>query len=379
MRRKILVAALVTGALTWGGSLSAQEVKIGLVAPLTGPAAAYGTDILNGLLLAVDELNQKGGVAGRKIMLEQGDDRGSPKDAANVAQKYVSDNQIVAMIGGATSTATFGAVPVAQKAALPFLITLASHPDLTKEGNFIFRNSTTQEAEGPALAKLVTSCLSAGSVGIMNLNNDWAIEMTRQFKRGLASTAVKVTIEETYNPGENVDFAAKLAKVRSTNPDFIWFGSQYNDLSLILKQAQRMDLGKMPLMASAGVHTTGLLQVAGPAANGLLLHTLFFEESDDPRVKTFIDTYRKRFNAAPNLFSAQAYEGMLMLVDAIARGGFTREGTREALGKIVNFAGVTGNLSFDSGTREVSGKRFTPLVVKDGRFELWADCDRKLR
>src|SRR4029079_11408202 len=349
MKRSTLKTGLFAVAAIFVGlnAVAAEDVKIGMVAPLTGPAASYGTDILNGLLLAVDDLNAKGGIAGRKVVLEQGDDRGSPQDGAHVTQKFASDEKVVALIGGATSTATFGAVPVAQKAKIPFFITLASHPDLTKEGAYIFRNSTTQEAEGPALAKLISVCLAAKNVGVMNLNNDWAIEMTNQFKKALAKTPIKITIEESYNPGDNIDYASKLAKVKSTNPDMIWFGSQYNDLALILKQAQQMNLGSIPLVGSAGDHTTGLLKVAGSAANNLYLHTLFFEESTDPTVKGFIDAFKKRFNASPDLFSAQAYEGLLMLADAIKVGNFTRDGTREALTKIQNFPGVTGKLSID--------------------------------
>ena len=381
MERSILTTGLLAAVVSLMGlhPVAAQDVSVGVVAPLTGPAASYGADILNGLLLAVDDINAKGGIGGRKVVLEKGDDRGSPQDAANVTQKFASDSNVVALIGGATSTATFGAVPVAQKAKIPFLITLASHPDLTKEGNYIFRNSTTQEAEGPALAKLISVCLAAKTVGVMHLNNDWAIEMTKQFKKALGTTPVKITVEESYNPGQNIDYASKLAKVKATNPSIIWFGSQYDDLALILKQAQQMDLGSIPLVGSAGDHTTGLIKVTGSAANGLYLHTLFFDESSDPAVKHFIDSFKKRFNSAPNLFSAQAYEGMLMLAEAIKMGNYTRDGTRNSLTKIKDFPGVTGKLSIDPKTREMSGKRFVPLVVKNEKFTYWADCDHKLQ
>src|SRR3954470_2376718 len=287
--------AVLVSLMLAASAAQAQDIHIGLIAPLTGPAASYGKDILNGSSLAVDEINAAGGVGGRKIVLDQGDDRGSPKDATNVSQTFVSDPQVLAMIGGATSTATFGAVPVAQKGKLPFMITLASHPDLTKEGNYIFRNSTTQEAEGPALARLVTACLSAKTVGIVHLNNDWALAMTKEFRKGLDAKGVKVLIEESYDIGDNIDYASKLLKVKATNPDIIWFGSQYNDLALVLKQAQRVDLGKTPLVASAGDHSTGLTDVAGTAANGLYLHTLFSEDSNDPRVQSFVKKFQEKY------------------------------------------------------------------------------------
>jgi len=376
-RGHVLATAAVLCALA-GTPARAEDLNIGVLAPLSGPTAAYGADIMNGITLAADELNAKGGVDGRKVVVVPGDDHGSPKDAANVTQKFVSDDKIPVMIGGATSTTTFGAVPVAQKGGLPFLITLASHPDLTKEGNFIFRNSSTQEQEGPAMARLVHICLAPKTVAIMSLNNDWAIEMTRQFKKALAPTGVKIVAEESYNPGENVDYASKLAKVKAANPDVIWFASQYDDLALVLKQAQRMDMGKTPLVGSAGDHTTGLIKVAGSAADGLYLHTLFLEEASTPRVKAFIDAFRAKFNAAPNLFSAQAYEGLKMAVAAAKKGNFTRTGTRDALAATKDFEGVTGNIGFDPQTREATGKKFIPIMVKDGKFAPWPDCETKL-
>jgi branched-chain amino acid transport system substrate-binding protein len=371
-------AVLVSLMLATTATAQAQDVSIGLVAPLTGPAASYGKDILNGTSLAIEEINAAGGIGGRKIVLLQGDDRGSPKDAANVAQTFVSDTKVLAMIGGATSTATFGAVPVAQKGKLPFMITLASHPDLTKEGDYIFRNSTTQEAEGPALAQLVTSCLGAKSVGIIHLNNDWALAMTKEFKKGLEPKGVKVLIEESYDIGDNIDYASKLTKVKATNPDVIWFGSQYNDLALVLKQAQRIDLGKVPLVASAGDHSTGLTDVAGTAANGLYLHTLFFTDSNDPKVQSFVKKFQDKYKQAPNLFSAQAYDGMYILAREIKDGGFTRDGLQKALLSMKPYQGVGGAITFDPKTREAQGKTFTPLVVKDKAFTLWADCAKKL-
>lgn len=355
-----------------------QDVNVGLLAPLSGPAASYGTDILNGAKLAVQEINAAGGVAGRTLVLVEGDDRGSPQDAANLTQRYLSDNSILAMIGGATSTATFGAVPVAQRGGLPFLITLASHPDLTREGNYIFRNSTTQEQEGPELARLVTECLNPKSIGIMHLQNDWAVEMTRQFKLGLENYEVEIPIEESYHFGDNVDYTAQLAKVKATNSDIIWFGSQYNDLAVILRQARRVDLGDTPLVGSAGDHSTGLIDVAGDAAEGLYLHTMFFPGSPDPRVQEFVAKFKEAYGQDPNIFSTQAYDGMHILARAIEAGDYTRDGIRTALETMEPYAGIGGSIAFDPETREATGKTFVPIVVKDGKFALWDECYAKL-
>ncbi|MBZ9772385.1 ABC transporter substrate-binding protein [Mesorhizobium sp. CO1-1-8] len=375
--KKHLVLAMLGGLLAAASAAQAQDVKVGLVAPLSGPAAAYGKDVQSGASLAVEEINAAGGIGGRKLVLVDGDDQGSPKDAANVAQSFVSDPDVVALVGGATSTATFGSAPVAQRGKLPFLITLATHPDLTKEGDYIFRNSTTQEAEGPALGRLVSTCLGAKSVAIVHLNNDWALAMTSQFKKALASNGVAVTAEESYDSG-SIDFTAVLAKAKSSNPDAIWFGSQYDDLALVLKQAQRSGFGKIPLIGSSGAHSTGLIDVAGLAANGLYLHTLFFPSSADPKVTSFMEKFRQKFNQDPNLFSVQAYDGMHILAEAIKAGDFKRDGIRQALLDMKPYQGIGGAISFDPKTREALGKVFTPLVVKDQKFSVWEECRAKL-
>lgn len=376
--RALAAGISLLATMGWASAAVAEDVNVGLLAPLSGAAASYGTDILNGAKLAVEEVNKAGGINGRKLVLVEGDDRGSPQDAANLTQRYLSDKSIVAMIGGATSTATFGAVPVAQRGGLPFLITLASHPDLTREGNYIFRNSTTQEQEGPQLARLVAECLDAKSVGIMSLQNDWAVEMTRQLKLGLEKFETKIPIEETYHFGDNVDYTAQLAKVKAAGTDIIWFGSQYNDLAVILRQARRVDLGGTPLVGSAGNHSTGLIDVAGEAAEGLYLHTMFFPESPDPRVQDFVTKFRAAYGQDPNIFSTQAYDGMHILASAIKAGDFTREGARKALETMEPHQGVGGVIAFDPQSREATGKTFVPIQVKDGKFALWDDCYAKL-
>jgi branched-chain amino acid transport system substrate-binding protein len=356
----------------------AQDVEIGIVAPISGPAATYGKDLMNGVNLAVEEINAAGGVGGRKLVAIVGDDRASPKDAANVAQTFVSDPKVLAIIGGVTSTATFGAAPVAQKGKLPFVMTLASHPDLTKEGNYIFRNSVTQEQEGPALARMVLTCLAPKTVAIMYLNNDWGLSMTAEFKKALDPAKVKVVAEESYDPGENIDYSAKLAKIRAANPDVVWFGSQYNDLALILKQAQRVNLAGKPFVASTAANSPGLIEVAGAAANNLYLHAPFSTASPDPNVKAFVQKFEARYKLTPGTVAAQTYEAVHIVAREIAGGAQTREALQKALASMKPYAGLGGTISFDPQTREAKGKAFTPLVVKDRAFALWDDCQAKL-
>ena len=375
LSRLAAIVCAISGASAFA---SAEDIELGVIGPFTGPVATYGRDLSNGLVLAVDEINASGGIGGRKITLLMGDDRASPKEAASLTQSYVSNPKVLAMIGGVTSTATFGAVPVAQKGKLPFLITLASHPDLTKEGDYIFRNSITMEQEGPALGRLVTTCLGAKSIAMMYINNDLGVSMTKEFKKALAQDGVKVLAEESYDPGENIDYSAKLAKMKAANADVIWFGSQSNDLALILKQAQRVNLGDKPLLASSNANAVGLTDVAGAAANNVYLHAPFTTATPDPKVRAFTAKFEQKYKVTPGPVSAQAYEGMYILAQEIQRGGFKRDGLQKALLTMKPYQGLGSMISFDPKTRETKGKVYTPLVVKDKQFLLWQDCQAKL-
>lgn len=376
--RSVCAPLMLMGVLAATPAL-AENVEFGLIAPVSGPAASYGKDLVNGANLAVDEINAAGGAGGRPITLVVGDDRASPKDAAQVTQGFVSDPRIISMIGGITSTATFGAVPVAQKGHLPFVITLASHPDLTKEGDYIFRNSITQEQEGPAIGHMIAACLAPKSVAIMYLNNDWGLSMTGEVKKSLATAYIPVVAEESYDAGESIDYSAKLAKIKAANPDVIWFGSQYDDLALILKQAQRVNLGGRSLVASTAANSIGLINVAGAAANNLYFHAPFSAESSDPNAKAFTAKYEAKYHMAPSTVAAQVYEAVNIVAREAQRGGYTRDGLQKALATMPPYMGLGGAMAFDPKTREASGKAFTPLVVKDKSFVLWSDCQAKLK
>jgi branched-chain amino acid transport system substrate-binding protein len=375
----LLLIGMLAAQSAFAQNTPGQAIGIGVIAPISGPAATYGKDLLNGVNLAVDEINAAGGAGGHPLAVVVGDDRASPKDAANVAQSFVSNPKVLAMVGGITSTATFGAVPVAQKGKLPFVITLASHPDLTREGDYIFRDSITQDQEAPAIGRMVATCLAPKTVAIMYLNNDWGLAMTEGLKKSLAASGIRIVAEESYDPGETVDYSAKLAKIRSANPDVIWFGSQYNDLAMILKQAQRANLGSKPMVASTAAYSAGLTDVAGAAANNLYLHAPFSSVSTDAGAKAFSERFERKYKAIPGATSAQAYESVYIVAREAERGGFTRDGLQKALATMPPFPGLGGMISFDPQTREATGKTFTPMMIKDKSFVLWADCQDKLK
>jgi branched-chain amino acid transport system substrate-binding protein len=138
-----------------------------------------------------------------------------------------------------------------------------------------------------------------------------------------------------------------------------------------------MNLGK-PLVGSAGDHSTGLIKVAGPAADGLYLHTMFFPGDPDLRIQTFVKKFKERFGQDPNIFSTQAYDGLFVLAKTIQEARLERNAIRGALETIV-YDGVAGQVAFNPQTREVAEKKFTPLVVKNGEFTLWSDCASKLK
>ena len=212
----------------------------------------------------------------------------------------------------------------------------------------------------------------------MYINNDFGLAMTDGFKASLAAANVRVVAQESYDPGESVDYSAKLAKVKAANPDVIWFGSQYNDLAMILKQAQRIGW-----MASRLSHRRRPIPPASSTSLATPRKTCICtlpsrrcRQTRRPRPSRRITRQSIRRRPAPH--RRKPMKASISSAREAQRGGYTREGLQKALASMAPYAGPGGSIAFDPKTREAIGKTFTPLVVKGKSFALWDDCAKKL-
>lgn len=372
MKKKLtmLVAALmmvffVSGCGSQKTASTSTDITIGLTAPLTGDNAEYGQSFKNAIELAFEKANANGGVNGKKLTLVANDSKADPKEAANIAQKFVSDSKVLGVIGDFTSTAALAGAPIYQKGGLVQLSPTSSHPDFTKQGTFMFRNIATQEQEGPLLADYAINNLHKKRIAVVYINNDWGIVAKDNFIKGVQKLGGEIVATEPYLPEQGKDFSAIITKVRESNPELLFIGSMYTDTALIAQQARKVNFN-VPLIGTGSLYSEELIKLGGAAVEGLYLTCSFYPLDPRPEVQDFVSSYQAKYSKAPTMFAAQAYDAANLIIEALKNGATDRASLRDKLAAVKNFPGVTGKTSFDE-KRDVD-KLMMKLIVKDGKF-----------
>jgi len=370
-RRHFLMAAAgaAVAAQTRAGSAAGEPILLGVSGPLTGPNAQYGAQWRKGFDLALDEINGKGGVKGRPLKYQFEDSQADPRQTVAIAQKFVSDPNIVVELGDFSSTASMAASSIYQRAGLVQFGFTNSHPNFTKGGDFIWSSSVSQADEQPRLAKYATE-LGFKKLAILYLNTDWGRTSQTLFTAAAKSYGAEVVAAEGYQPEEK-DFRSTLVRVRDANPDAIVLISYYADGALIARQIRTVGL-KTPIVASGSVYSPKFLELAGDAANGIFTETNFFPGESRVEVQNFVAKFRARFNEDPDTFNAVAYDTIVLMAAVFDQFGTERATIRDGLAKIKDVPSVIfGKATFDPQTRRVAGARAVYLIVKDGKFAAW--------
>ena len=364
-----MAAALVCMGL--GGLAQAEDtICLGYSLPLTGEHAQYGEVFRNSAKLRLAEFN-KSGVIPAKVEIKFEDSKSDPKEARNIATKFLDDSCIVGVVGDFTSTVSMAAGRVYAKGKMPQLSQTASHPDYAKVSEFQFRNITTQAYEGPFVANWAKE-LGFKSFGIIAIQNDWGISAAENFDKAVKANGAKVTSIEYFNPGAR-DYRAILTKISRDKPDVIYACMMYEEGAMLMQQVKQLGI-KSTIFATSSLYSPKTLELAGDAANGLYLSTTFMPTSPAPHVKKFVDDYKAAYKSSPNMFAAQAFDAVGIMLDAVVRAykkdpKVTRAMVRDELAATKGFMGVTGETSFDPETREPV-KSLARMQVKDGKFEL---------
>lgn len=366
------ILGAVLGTLLAAGSATAadREIVIGYQAPLSGDRSQYGEMFRNAAQIKLEEFNKSGKLAGATVSIAFEDSKDDPKEARNIARKFLDNPKIVGVIGDFSSTVSMAAGEIYAAEKMPQLSQTASHPDFTKISPWQFRNITTQAFEGPYNADWI---LAGGlkSAAVIYIQNDWGISALDGFVAGFKAKGGKIVSTEAFNPG-NRDFRSILTKVARQKPDVIYLAMFYEEGAALAQQREQLGI-TIPLYGTSSLYSPKLIELGRGSVEGLHLATTFTPDNPDPAVRSFVTEYSARYKAEPGMFAAQAYDAVGIMLDAVAKAGpaVTRQSLRDALASTTAYPGVTGATSFDPATREPS-KSLARMMVKDGRFQVVA-------
>lgn len=349
-----------------GQADGAVSAKIGVISYLSGPGAAYGEAITSGFKLAQKEINEKGEV---NIELVTEDSAGKQEQALSAAQKLMSNDDIVALLGPTLSTEMNVVGPEADLNGIPIIGTSTTAAGIPQIGDYVFRNSLPESLAIPASIQKAVDKYGAKKVAILYGNDD---VFTQSGFDTMKAEAEKMGLEvvtiETFQKGQS-DYNAQLTKIKGLNPDLILCSALYNEGAVIMDQARKMGID-VPFVGGNGFNSPQIIEIAGAASDGLIVATPWFGEKDDPKVQEFVQKFEAEYGKKPDQFAAQAYDALYIMAEALKNAGEAdRDALRDALAEIKDLPGVLGNFSFDKDGDVVMEP--IVLIIKDGKFELF--------
>ncbi|MGB4572872.1 MAG: ABC transporter substrate-binding protein [Rectinemataceae bacterium] len=363
MKRFALIVALAALVLT---TAAAQDIKIGGIGPVTGEAATFGVSTKNGMTLAVEEWNAKGGLIGtRKIKLIFEDDKGDPAEGATVYTKLIQQDQVVAIVGTVMSKVTLAGAPIAQAAKIPMISPTSTNEMVTKVGDYIYRACFIDPFQGTVGATFAFKDLKAKTAAaIFDIGNDYSKGLAENFKLTFEKLSGKPLLAYEGHPTGATDFKAQLTKIVQAKPDVLYVSDYYNDVGLNAKQARELGYTG-PMVGGDGWDSPELAKIGGDAVNNGFFTNHYSPADARPIVQDFVRKYKAKFGAEPDALAALAYDAMYIMVDAIKRAGKTDGAAiRDAL-KTTNIGVVSGQITFDANRNPI--KSAVIIEMKGGK------------
>lgn len=366
----ILASALFTGCGEQGGSgnqAAGDEIVIGSNFELTGNVAQYGANANNGLKLAIKEINDAGGINGKKIKIVEADAKSEAAEAVNAATKLISDDKVVALVGPAVTANVIAESQVATDNSVPIIAPAATNPDVTVENGtvkpFIFRACFIDPQQSEVMAQFAVKDLMATKAVIyVDSSSDYSKSLGKIFKEKFEADGGVVVMEEAFL-AKDQDFKAALTKIQTADADVIFVPAYYEEVGKIIKQARELGINAA-ILGTDGWDDAKVIDIAGKdALNNTFFCTHYFE--GDAEVQGFINAYKNEYKADPNVFAALGYDAGKMLINAIERGGVDSNKIRESIESITDLQVGTGKITMDPATHNPI-KGIVVIETKDG-------------
>ncbi len=352
MKKQIFVGATLAASLVFA-PLAHADIVIGLVAPLTGPVAAYGDQVKNGAQAAVDEINKNGGIKGEKIVLKLADDAGEPKQGVSAANQIVGEG-IRFVVGPVTSGVAIPASEVFAENGVLMVTPTATAPELTARGLAnILRTCGRDDQQAEVAAAYVLSKLKDKKVAVIHDKGAYGKGLADAFKAALNAGGVNEVLYDTVNPGDK-DFSALITRLKSEGVEVIYFGGYHPEGGLLARQLKDLSVNAQ-IIGGEGLSNTEFWAIGNEAAAG----TLFTNASDalkSPDSQAAVKVLAEK-GIPPEAFTLNAYAAVEVLKAGIEKAGHedsaavatalkSGEAIPTAIGKLTY--GETGDLTSQS-------------------------------
>jgi branched-chain amino acid transport system substrate-binding protein len=369
----LLTSVLVVLSLIVGCSKSADNsdtIKLGVNYELSGNVATYGRSSVEGIELAVKEINEAGGIDGKKIELVKYDNKSDVAEATTLTTKLITQDKVLAVMGPATSGAFKGTIPVAMQNKVPVVSGSATADDVTVDESgvkeYAFRICFNDSYQGTGMANYALNNLNKSkAVVIMDSSSDYGKGLAENFTKTFEAGGGTIVAQEAYVAGDT-DFNSIITKIKDEDFDVIFIPGYYEEAGLIIKQAREQGID-VPILGADGFDSPELVNLAGAdALNDVYFSNHYSSLDQDPVVQDFIKSFESEYGKQPDAFNALGYDLARFVVEGVKRAEkLDGESVKNALEAIEDFNGVTGNFSVDENHNPV--KALIVIELKDGK------------
>ena len=342
--KKSLLAGIALAATLASASLAQAQIKLGVAGPITGPNAAFGAQLKNGVEQAVEDINAAGGILGQKITVSVGDDVSDPKQGVSVANKFVGDG-IKMVVGHFNSGVTMPASEVYAENGILMVTPSATNPRITERGLWnAFRTCGRDDQQGEVAAKYIATALKGKKVAVAHDKTTYGQGLADETRKSLKAAGVNDVLYEGVNTGEK-DFSALVSKIKAAGADILYWGGLHTEGGLIVRQMRDQGL-KTVLMSGDGITSDEFATIGGPGVEGTLMTF-----PPDPRKRPEAAEIVKKFEAKkfnPEAYTLYSYAAVQIIAEAAKRANSTdSKKIAEEMKKGVAFKTVIGDIAYD--------------------------------
>ncbi len=370
----VLILATIIAAGCGGQDTAATDtIKIGFLGGKTGNHAHYGIETLKGMEMAVEEINNTGGLLGKKVEIVEGDHGSNQSEAAAVTQKLITQ-QVVAIVGDPTTGITKLAAPIAQSSGVVLMSAGAVGPGVVEIGDYIFRDTLLDSVAAPAVTKYLANELKWKKVALVTTTGlAYSEGLTEIFKKALADNNIEIVVESSIME-KDTNFSAQVTNLSKKEFDGVVFTGYYTEGALFMKEMRKQGLNHV-MVGGDGLLGAELMSLGEKAVEGSMVYTGFAVDPVNAEgvTKDFIEKYKAKNNGAlPDMFAAQGYDAVMLVADAIKAANSADPSVfREKLAQTKDWKGVTGTITMDERREPIKSPVYL-LEVVDGKFTIKA-------
>ena len=365
-------AQQTTGSEKTAASVSGETFTLGLVCPLSGSSAVSGQILKNATEMAVNDINEAGGINGEiQIILAEVDDEGVPATSVTAMQKLVEQDKVNAVIGAQASSCTLANMEITKAAKIPQITPASSNVAVTQSGNaYIYQMTATDELHMRNIMKYMSEEKGAKSFAILYESSDFGTGGYKIANSVCGDYGLTMADNEVYNAGDT-DFSVVLGKMQKADPDFFIFWGYHTEVAMICKQMQQYGIS-YPVIGQ-GYNSPELTNLGGAAVEGIMIDTAFDAANPDEKVQEFDKKYTELYGEGYDQNAPQSYDAVYVIKDAVERciadGKDYKDG--EVLNEYVgstSWDGVTGVTIFDENGR--MQKELLIITIENGEHKI---------